>query len=39
MPRQDSVTDQLYDLLAIANREGMYDAALWIEDRMKRSAR
>lgn len=28
--RQDSVTDQLRDLIQIANHEGMYDAADWI---------
>jgi hypothetical protein len=29
--RQDSTTDQLRDLIAVANRLGMYDAAEWIE--------
>lgn len=32
MPRQDSTTDQMYDLLRLANAEGLYDAAQWIED-------
>lgn len=29
--RQDSLTDQLRDLVPIAEREGMYDAADWIK--------
>jgi hypothetical protein len=32
--RQDSVTDQLYDLVNLANQNGMYDAADWIMDRL-----
>jgi hypothetical protein len=32
--RQDSLTDQLRDLVHVANREGMYDAADWIADRI-----
>jgi hypothetical protein len=32
--RQDSVIDQLRDLAAIADREGMYDAADFIRDRI-----
>jgi hypothetical protein len=30
MPRQDSVTDQLWDLVDLANKNGMYDAADWL---------
>ena len=33
--RQDSLTDQLRDLAAIADREGMYDAADFIRDRIE----
>jgi hypothetical protein len=32
--RQDSLTEQLRDLVHVANREGMYDAADWIADRI-----
>lgn len=32
MPRQDSLIDQLRDLIAIANREGMYDAADYLAE-------
>jgi len=34
MPRQDSLIDQLRDLIAHANREGMTDAADWLRDRV-----
>lgn len=32
---QESVTDQLFKLKAMANRNGLYDAADWIEARLK----
>ena len=32
--RQDSLNDQLKDLAAIADREGMYDAADYIRERI-----
>ncbi len=34
--RQDSVTDQLKDLVKLANQNGMYDAADWILDNLKK---
>jgi len=33
--RQDSLVDQLEDLIAVANRLGMYDAADWVKTRLK----
>lgn len=33
-PRQDSVTDQLKDLVKLANQNGMYDAADWIRNQL-----
>ena len=30
--RQDSVTEQMHDLLAVATRLGMYDARDWVRD-------
>lgn len=33
--RQDSVTDQLVDVIALAERDGCYDAADWIKDFMR----
>lgn len=32
--RQDSLEDQLRDLIAVANRLGMYDAADWVKQGM-----
>ncbi len=32
--RQDSMTDQLKDLILVANRLGMYDAADFLRDRV-----
>jgi len=32
--RQDSVTDQLLDLVALANMHGMYDAADWLSAKL-----
>jgi len=37
MPRQDSLIDQLRDLIAHANREGMYDAADWLTEVVERA--
>ena len=34
--RQDSLTDQMLSVLEWANRNGCYDAALWITDNFKR---
>ena len=34
--RQDSLEDQLADLIPIANRLGLYDAATYLQDRAKR---
>lgn len=34
--RQDSVADQLRDLVAVATKLGMYDAADWIHTRLDR---
>lgn len=36
--RQDSVSDQLHDLQAVAAALGMYDAADWLRERRPRSA-
>ncbi len=35
MPRQDSLTDQIRDLVKLANEHGMYDAADWITARLR----
>ena len=32
--RQDSLDEQLRDLAAVADREGMYDAADWIKEQL-----
>ncbi len=32
--RQDSLDEQLRDLAAIADREGMYDAADWLREQL-----
>lgn len=37
LPRQDSVTDQLLDVLRWATAAGCYDAADWIASRMRSS--
>lgn len=34
--RQDSVTDQLMDLVKLANQNGMYDAADWIMNQLNK---
>ena len=34
--RQDSTTDQLIDLVGVANRLGLYDAADFIKDTLKK---
>lgn len=36
MPDQRSVTDQLKDLVVLANRRGLYDAADWIQSRLQK---
>jgi len=36
MPRQDSVTDQLKDLVNLANQNGMYDAADWLINQLNK---
>jgi hypothetical protein len=36
-PRQDSLTDQLRDLIRLANRGGMYDAADYLTEVMQRA--
>lgn len=38
MPRQDSLTDQMDDLMRIAVREGMYDAHDWLRRNFKGEA-
>ena len=35
MPDQRSVTDQLQTLLGLANKNGLYDAADWLKQRME----
>jgi hypothetical protein len=35
MNDQRSVTDQLQDLITLANKNGLYDAADWVQSRMK----
>jgi hypothetical protein len=37
--RQDSTTDQLRDLMAVANKLGMYDACDWIRDRLEKNTK
>jgi hypothetical protein len=37
MPDQRSVTDQLKTLLELANKNGLYDAADWLKQRMPKA--
>jgi hypothetical protein len=34
MPRQDALTDQLSDLVTVANRQGLYDASDWLKTQL-----
>lgn len=38
-PDQRSVTDQLRDLVLLANQNGLYDAADWLQARLDQSSR
>jgi hypothetical protein len=38
MPDQRSVTDQLQTLLGLANQNGLYDAADWLQQRVPKVA-
>ena len=38
VPDQRSVTDQLNELVLLANRNGLYDAADWLRERLEEAS-
>jgi hypothetical protein len=36
---QEALDEQLYKLIVVANHQGLYDAADWVQDVMKRRSR